>query len=190
MSKKILPQNQPTKPAYVSIVAAPSVSIDYSTSTQTNTALDYSANYSAMLKDTLDRLLYSRFEFYLCGSRAMNKRDPMLIRIGANTDYDFYATYNDDICEYLEDIGFMYIHNNDDNYLDDEAVCLMRWTKSNIDIVLRKDAKFYREVFESISPEMYQKYLWKQNPDVDRSKIKSIFNAMFTIARNKKLVQK
>lgn len=123
------------------------------------------------------------FEFYLGGSRRMNQKFPDQIAITSNTDYDYYATYTEEIEQTLLSRGWIYTSSST-GYFDDQAVKIL-WKDSH-QVVLRKDAKFYNQVFESIPVKFYYDYLWKKNPEVDRSKIKGYFNYLYMFARNLK----
>lgn len=130
-------------------------------------------------------LIDSKFEFYLGGSRAMYKRGAKVI-INDDTDYDYYATYSKEIEDFLDKWGYLSLNpSTPSSYYDDE--CVMIFKNSGVDVVLRKDAKFYKSVFDNINPDMYVKHLWKRNPECDRSKIQPLFNEMFKIAHKKEL---
>lgn len=132
-------------------------------------------------------LTTSPHEFFLGGSRAMQKRGAN-VTITNETDYDFYATDTEEVRGYLLSKKFVLSSSSIKNYLDSEATIIFK--KGCIDVVLRNDARFYRTVFESIDVGMYAKHLWKGNPSCDRSKIQPLFNEMFRIARDKEAAAK
>jgi hypothetical protein len=103
------------------------------------------------------------------------------IDIKLTTDYDYYATFTLQLEAYLYSEGFVPSNSND--YLDDEAVIIFIH-ECNIQVVLRKNATFYQEVFESIDPNFYYYYLWKSSPHFDgnTAKIQPIFNQLFRTA--------
>lgn len=147
----------------------------------------------------LERLPYT---FYLGGSRFMEAKElqqpqdvlsymtdgNVYVNTGAETDYDFYATYSEELLLALIDHGFSHtvssigaFLNGYDHYMDNEAVAIVE--RDNVQVVLRKDALFYKRVFDSISVEFYAKYLWKSSPyGVDPTQIQPIFNALFAAA--------
>lgn len=154
----------------------------------------------------------SSHKFYLGGSRAMEIRELQIAAnrtqgLGLNgldillkmsqpcvvttpeTDYDFYATYSLDLLAELTSNGFDHtvssiggFLNGHNDYMDNEAVAILE--KDNVQVVLRKDALFYKRVFDSIPVEFYAKYLWKSSPHcaVDPTQIQPIFNALFAAA--------
>lgn len=141
------------------------------------------------------------FTFYLGGSRRMaQKYDSVIsdmalmpeskyrqrvptnycIKVSADTDYDFYTTYSSGVEAYLLNHGFDFSKSNE-YYLDSE--CHMILCKDNVQVVLRRDAEFYRTVFENIDLQFYYNTLWKSSPaNPDRSQIGNIFNMLFNIA--------
>lgn len=163
------------------------------TTSATNLTAGMAAPFAYVPNDPIVRtimsMLESKFEFFLGGSRSMVKRGAK-VTITKNTDYDFYANDSQEIRKFLSDLEFVANPGMND-YFDDDAVYIVKYIaeQTKIDVVLRKDAKFYREVFESISPEMYAKHLWKSNPECKRENIQPLFNEMFRIAREKKLIE-
>lgn len=112
----------------------------------------------------------------------------MIIPITEATDYDFYATHTNELYTFLTEKGFEMSTIADadvDSWydLDKEAVTIL--AMDNVQIVLRKDAEFYRAVFDQIEPWFYKKYLWKSSgePTVVRSDIQLIMNMLFDIGR-------
>jgi hypothetical protein len=142
-------------------------------------------------KAALDVINRSTFSPLLGGSRRMaqiaaSTGSPTKIEISSDTDWDFYATYHWDLHKYLSDNGF---HETDFSSkmvetgyaLDDEAHCILE--RDKVQIVLRKSAGFYLNVFENIPVQFYHDYLWKSSPaKPDRSQIQPIFNALFAVA--------
>ena len=156
--------------------------------------------------EILQLLQLSPILFYLGGSRGMEimetrsitdfdhlmRNGGYLIVTTPDTDYDFFTTFSQETLDFLLNNGFVHtvssiggFVNGYSYYMDDEAIAIVE--KGNVQVVLRKDAVFYKRVFESITPEFYAKYLWKSSPyGVNREQIKPIFNALFAAARSQK----
>ena len=141
----------------------------------------------------------------LCGAvsgsapdHGLNPSVPLLesvcVSITESTDYDYYATYSQQLEQFLLANGFSYTdfarfvakreqYVSGDYSLDDEAVTIVQC--ENVQIVLRKDAELYKSVFDNIQPWFFVKYLWKStiDPAMIRTEIKPIFNMLFAIAR-------
>lgn len=128
----------------------------------------------------------SNATFYLGGSRRMAELHPTKVKITPQSDHDFYVTHsealekliltNDDFCVSGDPSTCSYP-------FDTEVVKIIQHMDMDLQIVMRKDAEFYRTVFESIPPEYYTKYLWKSSPDCpDRSIIMPTFDAFFAVA--------
>lgn len=185
MAKKFLPQNQIATATPVTTRVSTAATINGNTTiTIGSSSAGYNGQYvvspSTQVAEILRELLDSKFEFFLGGSRAMFKRGAD-IPIFENTDYDFYATYSAGIEKFLMSLNFSApVYKQD--YLDTEVVSIYK--SAQIDVVLRKDAKFYKSVFDNIKTDMYVKHLWKRNPQCDRSKITPLFNELFKIAHN------
>jgi hypothetical protein len=139
----------------------------------------------------LDVIHRSMFSLLLGGSRRMSQIAEATgsltkITISSETDWDFYATYHWDLHKYLTDNGFQETDFSsklvETGYaLDDEAHCILE--RENVQVVLRKNAGFYLNVFENIPVQFYHDYLWKSSPaEPDRSQIQPIFNALFAVA--------
>ncbi len=145
---------------------------------------------------------------YLGGSRRMAQKYPSktahAITVTEATDWDFYATYTNDLEQLLLSLGWRptghavkvisakeqvaiatmatpaalfaldaintkavtnaKAQEADDGYTFDSEVVTIYCT-GKCQIVLRKDAKFYHRVFESISQQFFYTYLWKSSPD-------------------------
>lgn len=179
MTKKFLPQNQTVTTPASGINTVPASVI-----TITASGSGYDGSYTKLpsVISLLHALLNSKFEFILGGSRAMYKRGAA-VSILEDTDYDFYATYTVEIEEFLVLNNFRRCAARIE-YLDTEVVAIYK--SKHIDVVLRKDAKFYKSVFDNIKTDLYVKHLWKRNPECDRSKITLLFNEMFKIAHQKR----
>jgi hypothetical protein len=152
--------------------------------------------------DALSILETSKFRFYLGGSRRMEQKqieacksqdlndyltEWVPIVITAETDYDFYVTHDMDVEQFLLDNGFtdtvssIGAMNSHPDYLDSEAIRILE--RDNVQVVLRLDAKFYHQVFESISTRFYYDNLWKSSPEIiNVNNIQPIFNALFATA--------
>lgn len=124
---------------------------------------------------------------YLGGSRrmaqrALNECEPAVnIVVDEHTDHDYYTTYSDKTITYLIMHGWKSIRTKP-KYFDSEAVSILE--KDNYQIVLRRDAEFYHNVFEHIPVWFYHDYLWKRNPDVISERIQPILEAFFGIRRS------
>lgn len=150
------------------------------------------------LKGAFMILEYSPFTFYLGGSRrmaALNARKPdslAVINVTSTTDYDFFCTHSEEVEDFLFYNGFKdtmasakaaaTASYKDSPYtLDDETVRILK--RDNVEIALKRNALFYRAVFESIPPETYCSHFWKSSPSgVDRSQITPLFNALYSAA--------
>ena len=105
------------------------------------------------------------------------------VAVNKETDFDYYATYSESLFNQLIEQGWLYTAS-DVSYYDSEALHILQ--KDNHQIVLRKDAEFYRRVFENIPIWFYHDFLWKSNgemPQCDRQRIQPIFEVLFTMAR-------
>lgn len=142
----------------------------------------------------IQSLIDSPYDFYLGGSRLKALQRPENganvnpVSVTADTDYDFYATYTEDVVSYLIANGFDLTDFckslDEDGYeLDNEAVVI--YVCGDIQVVLRRDAKFYQRVFDSIDLGFYYNHIWKSSPACpDRPAIKSIMNALFDAAHS------
>jgi hypothetical protein len=134
------------------------------------------------------QLVKSPFHFYLGGSRRMAQKAPGVISVTPATDYDFYCDdyeiEGSKIIYFLKQLGFVESKTQPE-YFDDECVIIFKHA-DNVQVVLRKDAKFYSKVFESIDPQFYYHFLWKSSPvKPNPAMIMPIFNQLFRTARTK-----
>lgn len=145
------------------------------------------------------KALNSDHSIHLGGSRRMAERCaneiPDLaaphqyeVQINPKTDWDYYTTHSSDLELRLIKLGWDYTKStietqNGGDYLDSEAVCILY--KDDHEIVLRKNAEFYRTVFENIPVWFYAKFLWKSTPYsmVERQDIQPIFEMLFEMYR-------
>lgn len=127
------------------------------------------------------------FVVYLGGSRRMAELHPADVQVASSTDYDFYATYSESLFDYLDQSQDWEVSIDPVTKpypCDDEVVKIVVHLDLDIQLVLRKDAEFYRSVFEAIPPEYYTTYLWKSSPSCTNPKaITPTFNALFAVAR-------
>jgi hypothetical protein len=134
----------------------------------------------------IDKLRAAGHTFYLGGSRRMAELHPTHVQITPTTDHDFYATYSDALEALIrsdQDFQITGDPATDPYPYDTEVVKIVQHLDLNLQIVLRKDAEFYRSVFEAIPPEYYTKYLWKSSPSCpDRNFIMPTFDTLFAIA--------
>jgi len=132
------------------------------------------------------------FTLYLGGSRKMaaiaatanmwGLATPK-ITINEETDYDYYATANPALKELLLLNGFEEQLKDSELYpLDTEALYVLYL--HNVQVIFRKDAEFYKTVFENIPVEVFVKYLWKSSNErtVKRENIKLLCNSYFAVA--------
>lgn len=142
----------------------------------------------------LDIIKDSPYTFYLGGSRKMHQRLLDYLALGYSslnelepgTDYDFYCTWSAEIEEYLKSIGFKCTKGHGASYMDSEMVAILELDNVElVQVVLRKDAEFYRQIFDNIPVEFYYNYLWKSSPvfNGDRLFISSWFESAFKICR-------
>lgn len=136
----------------------------------------------------VSQLIKSPYKFYLGGSRRMAQKSPGIITIKPETDYDFYCDgfshEGSEIIYFLKQLGFVESKTQPE-YYDDECVIIFKHS-DNVQVVIRKDAKFYCNVFESIDPTFYYHFLWKSSPvKPDPAMIMPIFNQLFKTARLK-----
>lgn len=141
--------------------------------------------------ELVKKLMQSQYKFYLGGSRRMNELHPTEVPIKEHkTDYDLYATYTPDLVTWLTDKPHDFLVSHDAHAsgypLDTEAIkILIPEDVGGIQVVLRKDAEFYRSVFEAIPVVYYRKHIWKSSPVYEGSGTDSImdhFDALFAIA--------
>lgn len=148
-------------------------------------------------KDIVKALNESHFAFYLGGSRSMAKRAiqddfcEVEINISPSTDFDFYVTDCPQVDSFLLSLGFkVKTYPGDKSYTDDEAISIYEIeTTPKVQVVSRKDAEFYKKVFDNISLKFYYNHLWKSAPhfkikhEIEYLKIKDTMNQLFAMAR-------
>lgn len=133
------------------------------------------------------------FKFYLGGSRRMAERnfeEPLrgeeveCVSIKEYTDWDYYATWTKELSDALLKLDWSdsYPNAKSGEYIDTEAIQIFE--KRNHQIVLRKNAEFYNEVFESIPTWFYIKHLWKSGPNrPTKEYIQKHIEMLFTLKR-------
>jgi len=159
------------------------------------------------------RRMKQLYEERAAGNATVLQNSPYKHLTGCNcsTDWDFYATYTPELEKILlNEMGFHEsaysicvrairkrnfedltlselqiledVATNAEYALDDEAISI--WQKDNVQVVLRKDALFYKRVFDNIDSDVYETLLWKSSPTttVDREMIQPLFNTFFKIA--------
>jgi hypothetical protein len=139
----------------------------------------------------------SSIDFYLGGSRYMQMKFPEVFQLSPGTDWDFYCTDSREVRNFLYDIGFRdkYAPNPDPlvcasaPYLDDECLAIYEYSDQleEVQVTLRKNATFYRDVMNSVSAEYYYNELWKSSPKMtkeSRLKIGMRFNQLFATAHS------
>ena len=148
--------------------------------------------------------LKQKFDIFLGGSRYMAQRAVMetveprvdisysSIHLSADSDWDYYATHSPQLENEFLSRGWIHTmsttntKDTGESYLDSEAVSILE--KDKHQIVLRKDANFYKEVFDSIPVWFYHCYLWKSSPHggilgIERDKIQPIFEMLFSMKK-------
>lgn len=138
-------------------------------------------------------ILQAPYKFYFGGSRRMAERlqknegyipvdsQNVVITITDETDYDYYITYSSEISMYLIENGFSLSPASNAYYLDSEAVEIL--ARDNVQVVLRRDAEFYKMIFDNIDPIIYYTYLWKSAPhSPNRELIGPFFDMLFNLA--------
>jgi hypothetical protein len=124
-----------------------------------------------------------------------DKKATFSIDVNSSTDYDLYATFSPELRDFLIANDFDNITNHDlhinnriapGKYTSDTET-VMIFERGKCQVALKRDAEFYRSVFESISPEFYYKFLWKSSPcGVKRTQITPMFNALYRAAKSTK----
>lgn len=71
-------------------------------------------NLQTMLPRDVITLQNSGYEFFLTGSRFFNGS-----AVTPSTDWDFYALFSEELCEYLRSLGF---HQDSGNYGNDHSI--------------------------------------------------------------------
>lgn len=145
--------------------------------------------------EIISMLKKSKIDFYLGGSRYMQMKFPEVFQLSPGTDWDFYCTDCRGVRNFLHDIGFVdkYAPSLDPSacavapYLDDECLAIYEYSNQleDVQVTLRKNATFYRNVVNSVSAEYYYNELWKSSPKMtkeSRLKIGMRFNQLFATA--------
>lgn len=142
----------------------------------------FDINDGVQVKDTkaIIQFLSDKRCFYLGGSRGMAKKYPSGICLHKESDWDFYATHSGVLQQSLIDFGFEFTGTTK-SYFDSEAVEILEM--GIVQVVLRKDAHFYKKVWDTIPLDVYIQYLWKRSPSCNRELIQPFFNMMFEAAR-------
>lgn len=101
-------------------------------------------------------------DYFLCGSRS--KLPHELVK---NSDWDFAAPYAVEVIKDLTAKGYHEVIVNPD-YMDTQTVKVYERLDinllANVQISLKKDYNLFCKVWNSITPEFFQKYIWKQSP--------------------------
>lgn len=143
-----------------------------------------------MTKVELIQLLSDSRTYFLCGSRFFAQKFPNDIFVTEFTDWDFFAQYSDDGVKFLQENNFIMILDKSGevgHYVGDDLLhSIWKNEMYNIQVILRTDAKTYKEVIDRISMEFYRDYLWKSSPTrygspVNKADIQAIFNQLFKI---------
>lgn len=138
----------------------------------------------------------------LCGSRYFAQKFPGEIQINSDTDYDYFIQSSPEVYAILDKssaqmlIGRLVINDimsvTSPRYpMDDLAEAIYEYvyppTGRTYQLVVRSDAKLYKKVINTITPEFYKTYLWKSSktkePYVDSRLIMAIFNQLFRTSK-------
>lgn len=131
-------------------------------------------------KDIIEMMKSSGHTYYLGGSRRMKELGAAVV-LTKKTDFDFYVTYDEEVEAHLTRNGF-YDTSATPDYFDSEVIRIMEL--GQVQVVLRKDAEFYRQVFDNIDPHYYYHMMWKSHPEgCKRDMIQPLFEMLFKFAR-------
>ena len=150
----------------------------------------------------------------LFGSRSIASRpakesfDPAIMigaQINDSTDWDFSAPYTQENHDILVNAGYMHWPGDQLGYKDEltEGVYIKtyphKFDLSNpviydgvptANVVLRNDYPLFCQVWNSIDPEFYYKYIWKRSPTYDdqdlsltKGTIRDIMDQLFRTAK-------
>lgn len=121
-------------------------------------------------------------DFHLGGSRRMAELHPSKVHVKASTDWDFYATDSRELRRWLEARGF---EKSDHSGYEADTEVMAIYQRDGIDALLRRDALFYKSVFEAIPVHFYRSHIWKSSPKFrgDRDEIMTIMNTLFSVGR-------
>lgn len=106
--------------------------------------------------------------FKLGGSRRMAEKYPDDVKIGPDTDWDFYAEDTKSNRDFLAANGFERLECPNKNYWDDLLVDIFKHHELPIEVLLRNQVSVYSETFEGISAQFFINKLWKSSPVRDQ----------------------
>jgi hypothetical protein len=139
-----------------------------------------------------EALDYCYGNYYLNGSRLFNETSD-LIKIDSSTDYDFCVEYSSKETTRLIELGFLhYMYNNrseNNEYLDMTAMSIWygQLEGKSIQVVQRHDCKAWMQMVDSITPEFYDRYIWKSGPyKPSRENIRTILNQLYITSKGTK----
>lgn len=130
--------------------------------------------------------------YYLGGSRRMHQRNPDLIPINDNTDWDLYKQDSPEERSWLVAAGFILVIDMANPYCDNLLAGMYKHPDYPlIEVLLRIDANLYHTTFESIRVSYFRENLWKSHPDRlnysvgekrnFKTKVRKYFNHAFQI---------
>ena len=127
-----------------------------------------------------------RAGFHLSGSRLFHCFDPTVIKVSADTDWDFCGEYAPEAVDFLTGLGFEVSTPLDDEYTDDSARMVMSlYTEMDngvIQVVLRRDVDAFMSMIYSVSPHFYRDVLWKSGPNGPmRETIRDTINQLLAV---------
>ena len=138
-----------------------------------------------------ESLDYCYTNYYLNGSRLFNEKSN-LIKISSDTDYDFCVDDSEKESIRLTELGFLryqYKSGSDVDYLDMTATSIWYGTIDNksIQVVKRTDCDTWMRMINSITPEFYDRYIWKSGVyKPTRENIQAVLNQLYITSKGTK----
>lgn len=137
--------------------------------------------------DVVGMLLTAGFK--LGGSRRMAEKYPDQIKVGPDTDWDFYGENCSHTRAALKALGFSAIEAPNRDYWDDLLVDIFKHDTYPIEVLLRNEVDIYSAAFESISAERFMGELWKSSPCRTDGLTKIQFSASVCAAFNRLFIE-
>jgi len=108
----------------------------------------------------------------------MAEKYPDRIKVGVDTDWDFYCenTVNNHLI--MRALGFEKIDAKNRSYFDNLLIDIYNHQRFDIQILTRCNIECYSRAFESIDADTFIGRLWKSSPTRDQSIPKEIFSSM------------
>lgn len=110
----------------------------------------------------------------------MAQKNPEVVKINDETDFDYNVQHSDDAIKLLERLGERQ-HGNP-AYNDNQAVDF--WVlKNGVTVITRKNLEVYKAAFELVGVEDFVKFHWKSSPYLvdgfKRDRTRDYFNNLF-----------